>query len=185
MAPPHSSDEATVALAVRVQVAGPARGTAASPSAGVIVPRSAPFDALSAGALATKPTFDAVALEEFTARCPFVERVVTRFVDGLVVGVVGVAAEVVTVVRVLTGVVGGVVVKVVEATVDVDDVVTAWVELARARGEPVEALSVKTNTKRRIGLDHITHCVLLSEWRSLMGVLDRRLPGQGEIVVHS
>jgi hypothetical protein len=69
-------------------------------------------------------------------------------------------------------------------------VTTVVVEVARegsARGgeELVDALREKTRTNRRIGLDHIIHCVLLSEWRSLMEVLEGRLPGQGEIVVHS
>jgi hypothetical protein len=67
----------------------------------------------------------------------------------------------------------------------VEDVVTSAGATACTGGEPVEALSVNTSTRRRIGLDHITHCVLLSECRSLMEVLEGRLPGQGEIVVHS
>jgi hypothetical protein len=34
-----------------------------------------------------------------------------------------------------------------------------------------EAVQVKTRTKRRTGLDHITQCVLLSECGSLISVL--------------
>ena len=162
-------------------MAGPARGTTASPSAGVIVPRSAPFDALSAGALATKPPFDAVALEELTARRPFVETIVVRLVGGVVVEVVAVivfaVVAVVAVVVVVTGVIGGASATSVVVTVVVDEVVTGCVATGRAGGELFDALNVNTSTKSRIGLDHITHCVFLSEWRSLMEVLEGRLVG--------
>jgi hypothetical protein len=144
----------------------------------VIVPRSAPFDALSAGALATKPPFDAVALEELTARRPFVETIVVRLVGGVVVEVVAVIVfAVVAVVVVVTGVIGGASATSVVVTVVVDEVVTGCVATGRAGGELFDALNVNTSTKSRIGLDHITHCVFLSEWRSLMEVLEGRLVG--------
>jgi hypothetical protein len=59
-----------------------------------------------------------------------------------------------------------------EAVVDwvvagVTDSVSRW----RGGVELDEAVQVKTRTKRRTGLDHITQCVLLSECGSLISVL--------------
>jgi hypothetical protein len=49
----------------------------------------------------------------------------------------------------------------------VTDRVSRW----RGGVELDEAVQVKTRTKRRTGLDHITQCVLLSECGSLISVL--------------
>lgn len=150
----------------------------------MIDPRSAPLEALTAGALATKPTFDAVTFEEFAPDSPPVRVVVAA----LFVELAGSVVIVVIVVVVAGGARRGAVVLVVVVGATVKamvEVVTASGWVTRECGGLVEALSVKTNTKSRSGLDHITHCVLLSDWRSLTGVLEGRSPGQGEIVVHS
>ena len=168
----------SAALALRVQVAGPARGTTATPRLGVIDPRNAPLEALSAGAFAKEPTLVTVAFEELTPRRPLA-RVVAASLIATVDVVVVVAAAAVDVV------VGGAARCALVVEVVVEGLATAPGDVGRTGGELVDALRVKTKTKRSSGLDHITHCVLLSEWRSLTGVLEGWLPGRGEIVVHS
>lgn len=169
----------SAALALRVQVAGPARGTTATPRLGVIDPRNAPLEALSAGAFAKEPTLVTVAFEELTPRRPLARVVAASLIATVDVVVVVVAAAAVDVV------VGGAARCALVVEVVVEGLATAPGDVGRTGGELVDALRVKTKTKRSSGLDHITHCVLLSEWRSLTGVLEGWSPGQGEIVVHS
>jgi hypothetical protein len=112
------------------------------------------LEAFSAEALATDPTLEAVALEELTLGEPFVDGVV-----GAVITLVTILTEEARTVARARG--GSVVVVVVDVVV----LVLVVVALDReARGgaercsgvEPDDAVSVKTRTTRRMGLDHIT-----------------------------
>jgi hypothetical protein len=150
----------------------------------VSCPLSAPLFAFSADALATELTFDPVTFEESASDGPLVfVLVVVGVVTGFVrldrgralVVVFGVVVEVVGWPDV-AGLRFGVVVVVV-VDVDVECVVDSVVSLERdivsfVAFEGVDAVNVKTSTRRRSGLDHITQWVLLSERTDLIWVLE-------------
>jgi hypothetical protein len=155
LVPEQASVTVTGALEATSQVPGPASGSSATLNAGPSFPLSTPLEASSAGALATGPTLEAVELEELALR------------ETLVIGGAGTVITLVTILMeeacaVLRVFFGSVVV------VDVEVVVLVLVVVTRVRDdagggadwcsgvEPDDAVRVKTRTKRRMGLDHIT-----------------------------
>ncbi len=147
----------TGALEATSHVPGPSSGSSATSKAGLSLPFSAPLEAFSAEALAMGPTLEAVLLEELLFR----ETLVDVDVDvgtGTVITLVRILTEEArAVVRVRGGtvvVVVGVVVVLVVVEFVLDDTRGAaeWCSGV----EPDDAVRVKTRTKRRIGLDHIT-----------------------------
>ncbi|HVA70034.1 MAG TPA: hypothetical protein VNF08_01770 [Acidimicrobiales bacterium] len=134
-------------LVVIDQVPGPTRGTSATSKDGRSRPDSAPLAALSACALATGPTLEAISFEEKLA-CG-------AFVDGTVES--GRIASVVLVVGEFAGNerAGGLVV-VDESRVVTPGVVVVIDRIALTRGVELDAVRVKTRTRSKRGLDHVT-----------------------------
>jgi hypothetical protein len=167
------------ALAATAHVPGPSSGTTATSKRAVSCPLSAPLFAFSAGALATELAFDPVSLKESASDGPLVlVGVVTglvRLAGGRVL--VGAFDLIVVVVR-WPNVVGprfGIVVVVVVTVFEC--VVVSVVNVDRdavslVAFEGVDAVNVKTSTRRRSGLDHITQWVLLSVRTDLIWVLE-------------
>ncbi len=167
VAPEHVRVTVTGALEATSQVPGPASGRSATAKEGLSCPLSTPFEALTSGAFATGSTFDAVALEELA----LFETLAAAGGGSVMAGDTIFIDEALTVLERR----GGSVEVVVAATVLVVGVFTLVVVLGaeewRSGVELDDAVSVKTRTRSSMGLDHITQCALLSEWRLLILVL--------------
>jgi len=138
-------------------------------------PPTTPLEPFAADALTFDLAFESVTLEELLTRAAFVERAVgvgclggtfrRRVARAGARTVARPAGDVVLVTGIVVdGVSEAPVGRVVGGVPDRAPRWCAGVELD-------EAVQVKTRTKRRTGLDHITQCVLVSECGSLISVL--------------
>jgi hypothetical protein len=145
---PQLSDWFVAALALRVQLPGPRSGTSTDSKPGSSVPLSAPLIALMLDVGATGFAVEVVTFEKLlsTDDVPFVIFAVTITGVDVFVAFVGGRVDVVTL---GTCVVAG----------DVEE--GGRDETSGALG--VEAVSVKTRTSNRSGLDHIKRWALFSE----------------------
>ncbi|MGH3732358.1 MAG: hypothetical protein ACRDVC_03145 [Acidimicrobiales bacterium] len=165
------------ALVATSQVPGPRNGTSATSKVELSCPLTTPLEALAANAFTLDLALEAVTPEELLTRTALVD---TTSTVGLCDRII--LRESVTDVRTFVGfftfevlvvVVTGIVVGGVEVTVRAFVLGGGTVEESSRRGgvELDEAVKVKTRTKRRTGLDHITQCVLFSECGGLIRVL--------------
>jgi hypothetical protein len=163
------------ALVATSQVPGPWRGTSATLKVELSCPPTTPLEPFAADAFTFDLAFESVTLEELVTRTAFVERTVAVGSLGGTFRLSVAWAGARTVARatgdvvLVTGIVVG---AVSEAPVGrvvggAPDRASRWC----AGVELDEAVQVKTRTKRRTGLDHITQCVLVSECGSLISVL--------------
>jgi hypothetical protein len=172
------------ALSETVQVPGPSRGTTATSKRAVSCPLSAPLALFSAGAFTIDVTLEPVTLEEPAPLGALVE------LEGRERPTPGGGVDVTVTGRLrftrAGGFVGDVVVVVGAGT---SDVVVEMVAVVRDEDGLVAFdgvdVNVKTKTRRRSGLDHITQCVLLSERIDLILVLEGYRRGQRKIFFHS
>jgi hypothetical protein len=159
--PAHSRITVAGALVATSQVPGPRKGTSATSNVGVSRPLTSPLEAFATDAFALDLTLEAVSREEFVAGRRVVGTVVgvtvevTGARDVLVVrvGVIGRDGCFESEVVVVGGVVRGV--GVFAATTVVGGEMAGGSRGCRGV-ELDEAVQVKTRTKRRTGLDHIT-----------------------------
>lgn len=134
------------ALADRVQLPGPRRGTSTDSKPGPSVPESSPLIALAFAIGATGFTVEVVTLEKLSATDHVVGVVFAITIAGVDVLVTVIVDVVVLVLGVVTG--------------DVEE--GGGDEAAGARGVEL-AVKVKTRTINRSGLDHIKRWALFSE----------------------